>query len=39
MGLLAIPLLAVIGATMIISDQHTANAQLSTAQQNAGRAL
>ena len=39
MGLLAIPLLAVIGATMIISDQHTANAQLSTAQQNAAKSL
>ena len=37
MGLLAIPLLAVIGAT-IISGQAT-NAQLTTAQQNAPKSL
>lgn len=39
MGLLAVSLLAAIGTTMIISDQHTANAQLSTAQQNAAKSL
>jgi hypothetical protein len=37
MGLLAVPLLTVIGATIIYD--HAANAQLTTAQQNAARSL
>jgi hypothetical protein len=37
LGLLAVPLLAAIGTT-IISD-HAANAQLTTAQQNAAKSL
>ena len=37
MGLLAVPLLAAIGTTII--SGHAANAQLTTAQQNAARSL
>jgi hypothetical protein len=37
MGLLVVPLLAAIGTTII--SGHAANAQLTTAQQNAARSL